>query len=85
LDFCRGGIHFSGAVNGELASELGDSYEKIVRHKTTCLRQNLLEAIIATENVRVDFTVKGDLSKTEQKDESSQPKESSKSKTSTKK
>jgi len=55
LDFCRGGIHFSGAVNGELVSELGPSYEKIVKNKTTCLRQNLLEAIMATEDVRIDF------------------------------
>jgi len=75
LDFCRDGIHFSGAVNGELVAELGDSYEKIAKHKTTCLRQNLLEAIMGTENVKVDFTVKSE-SKTEK--ESKEPKEETK-------
>jgi len=57
LDFCRGGIHFTGAVNGELAAELGASYEKSACSKISCLRQNLCEAIMEAEDVKVDFNV----------------------------
>jgi len=55
LDFCQGGIHFSGALNGELCHELGDDYEEVVRNKVTCLRQNLLEAIMNSTDVKVEF------------------------------
>jgi len=55
LDFCRGGVHFTGATDGELSVELGKNYENIAKSKVTCLRQNLLEAIISKEDIKLDF------------------------------
>jgi len=58
LEFCQGGIHFSGVINGELASELGPVYVQKVQHKVICLRQNLLESIMATEDIKIEFSQK---------------------------
>jgi len=55
LEFCQGGVHFSGALNGELCQELGPDYENKVKSKVTCLRQNLLESIMNSTDVKVDF------------------------------
>jgi len=58
LDFCQGGIHFSGALSGELVAEHGQEYEAKVKHKVLCLRQNLFETIMAQNNVKVNFAEK---------------------------
>lgn len=50
-------ISFIGALNGELCQELGVEYEIKVKNKVTCLRQNLLEAIMNAGDVKVDFNV----------------------------
>jgi GTPase SAR1 family protein len=55
LEFCQGGVHFSGALNGELCQELGHDYENKVKTKVICLRQNILESIVNSSDVKVDF------------------------------
>lgn len=55
LDFCRGGIYFSGTINGELVAELGEAYENKIKSKVVSLRQCLIETIVATDDVKVDF------------------------------
>jgi len=57
LDFCQGGILFSGAINGELCSELGQEFQKLTLKKVTSLRHSLLEAAMGQLDRRLDFTV----------------------------
>jgi len=51
VDFCQGGIYFTGAVAGEMVAEFGEVYAKKARHKVTCLRQYLIDAIVSCNDV----------------------------------
>jgi len=53
VDFCQGGIYFTGAVAGEMVAEYGEVYEKKAKHKVTCLRQYLIDAIVACDDVHL--------------------------------
>jgi len=57
LDLCQGGIRFSGAISGEMAKELGTGYETKIISKVVRLRQNILETIVALEDVNIDIHV----------------------------
>jgi len=50
IEFCQGGIFFSGAVSGELAGEYGEAYEQKTKEKVCCLRQYLIDGIVGTED-----------------------------------
>jgi len=51
VEFCQGGIYFTGAVAGEMVAEFGEVYAKKARHKVTCLRQYLIDAIVSCNDV----------------------------------
>jgi len=51
VNFCQGGIYFTGAVAGELASEYGEMYETKTKHKVSCLRQHIIDAIVGCPDV----------------------------------
>jgi len=51
VNFCQGGIFFTGAVSGESASEYGEAYETKAKKKVICLRQHLIDAVIACTDV----------------------------------
>jgi len=53
LDFCQGGIFFTGAISGESVIEYGEIYATKVKRKVVCLRQCLIDAIISTENIQI--------------------------------
>jgi len=53
VDFCQGGIYFTGAVAGEMVAEYGEVYEKKAKHKVICLRQYLIDAIVACDDVHL--------------------------------
>jgi len=51
MEFCRGGIYFTGAISGESVLEYGEIYATKVKRKVVCLRQCLIDAIAASEPV----------------------------------
>jgi len=51
VDFCQGGIYFTGAAAGEMVAEYGQVYEKKAKHKVACLRQYLIDAIVGFDDV----------------------------------
>jgi len=53
LEFCRGGIYFTGAINGESVLEYGEIYATKVKRKVVCLRQCLIDAIVASEPIPI--------------------------------
>jgi len=53
LEFCRGGIFFTGAISGESVLEYGEMYASKVKRKVVCLRQCLIESILASEPVPI--------------------------------
>jgi len=60
LEFCRGGIYFTGAISGESVLEYGEMYASKVKRKVVCLRQCLINAILASEPVPISkFAIGG--------------------------
>jgi len=60
LDFCRGGIYFTGAISGESVLEYGEMYASKVKRKVVCLRQCLIDAILASDPVPISrFSIGG--------------------------
>jgi len=53
LDFCRGGIFFTGAISGESVLEYGEVYATKVKRKVVCLRQCLIDAILSSEPISI--------------------------------
>jgi len=53
INFCQGGIYFTGAVSGESVSEYGEAYETKAKKKVICLRQHLIDAVIACSDVHL--------------------------------
>jgi len=53
LDFCRGGIYFTGAISGESVLEYGEMYATKVKRKVVCLRQCLIDAILSSEPIPI--------------------------------
>jgi len=53
LEYCQGGMFFSGATSGELVSEYGETYEQRTREKVTLLRQYLIDTIMSTEDKKL--------------------------------
>jgi len=71
LEFCRGGIYFTGAISGESVLEYGEMYASKVKRKVVCLRQCLIDAILTSEPVPISkFAISGNKS-----EESHSPKE----------
>jgi len=69
LEFCRGGIYFTGAISGESVLEYGEIYASKVKRKVVCLRQCLINAILASEPVPINkFAIGGGNVDTPQKD-----------------
>jgi len=48
LEFCQGGIYFTGALSGESVEEYGDVYVSKVKRKVITLRQCLISALVST-------------------------------------
>jgi len=51
VEFCQGGIYFTGAAAGEMVAEYGEVYDRKAKHKVACLRQYLIDAIVGFDDV----------------------------------
>jgi len=69
LEFCLGGIYFTGAISGESVLEYGEMYASKVKRKVVCLRQCLIEAVLASDPVPISkFAINGPAGDTPQKE-----------------